>query len=114
MPTRESQVGYARSEYPFWTSNVSNVLNDRYRADWLKCFEKNATKQAAAAQRLAMSDVKRSLLDFCSMAASYGVTLGKHFRCYPLDLGMAAHDTNLRHWAFPGQMPHECGPGDTS
>lgn len=65
------------------SSNASNDLNDKYRADLVQYFEKNVTRQAAALQRLAMFDVKRSVLEFCSMAASYSVMLRKHFRSYP-------------------------------
>ena len=65
------------------SSNASNELNDKYRADLVQYFEKNVTRQAAALQRLAMFDVKRSILEFCSMAASYSVMLRKHFRSYP-------------------------------
>ncbi len=72
------------------SSNASNELNDKYRADLVQYFEQNVTRQAAALQRLAMFDVKRSILEFCSMAASYSVTLRKHFRSYPELIGYSS------------------------
>jgi hypothetical protein len=72
------------------SSNASNELNDKYRADLVQYFEKNVTRQAAALQRLAMFDVKRSILEFCSMAASYSVMLRKHFRSYPELIGYSS------------------------
>lgn len=72
------------------SSNASNALNDKYRADLVQYFERTVTRQAATLQRLAMFDVKRSILEFCSLAASYSVMLRKHFRSYPELIGYSS------------------------
>jgi hypothetical protein len=65
------------------SANASNFLNNKYRAGLVQFFERAVTRDAQALRRLAMFDVKRSVLEFCSLAASYSVTLRKHFRSYP-------------------------------
>jgi hypothetical protein len=65
------------------SANASIALNDKYRSNLVQFFEREVTREAEALKRLAMFDVKRSVLDFCSMAASYSVMLRKHFRSYP-------------------------------
>ncbi len=65
------------------SANASIALNDKYRANLVQFFERHVTREAEALKRLAMFDVKRSVLEFCSIAASYAVTLRKHFRSYP-------------------------------
>ncbi|WP_416545713.1 AAA domain-containing protein [Limnohabitans sp. DCL3] len=65
------------------SSNASIALNDKYRANLVQFFERNVTREAQALKRLAMFDIKRSVLEFCSIAASYSVMLRKHFRSYP-------------------------------
>lgn len=64
-------------------SNASNDLNEKYRTDLVQFFERSVSREASRLQRLAMFDVKRSILEFCSLAASYSVMLRKHFRSYP-------------------------------
>lgn len=65
------------------SSNASIALNDKYRANLVQFFERNVTREAQALKRLAMFDIKRSVLEFCSISASYSVMLRKHFRSYP-------------------------------
>jgi hypothetical protein len=72
------------------SANASNQLNDKYRANLVQFFERNITRDAQALQRLAMFDVKRSVLEFCSLAASYSVMLRKHFRSYPELIGYSS------------------------
>lgn len=61
-------------------SNASVALNDKYRADLVQFFERSVTREASALQRLSMFDVKKSILEFCSLSASYSIMLRKHFR----------------------------------
>lgn len=63
-------------------ANASIALNEKYRADLVNYFRTNVSHEAATLERLAMFDVKRSVLEFCSLAASYTVMLRKHFRSY--------------------------------
>lgn len=65
------------------SSHASNAINDKYRSNLVQFFERNVRRDAESLQRLAMFDVKRSILEFCSMAASYSIMLRKHFRSYP-------------------------------
>lgn len=65
------------------SANASIRLNDKYRANLVQFFKRNVTREAEALKRLAMFDVKRSVLEFCSIAASHSVMLRKHFRSYP-------------------------------
>lgn len=65
------------------SSNASNELNEKYRSDLVQFFERNVSREASILQRLAMFDVKKSILEFCSLCASYSIMLRKHFRSYP-------------------------------
>ena len=71
-------------------ANASIALNDKYRADLVQFFERSVSRDAATLQRLAMFDVKRSILEFCSLAASYSVMLRKHFRSYQELIGYSS------------------------
>jgi hypothetical protein len=64
------------------SSNASNATNEKYRAALVQFFQRNVRDDAESLQRLAMFDVKRSILEFCSMAASFTIMLRKHFRSY--------------------------------
>lgn len=72
------------------SANASIAVNDKYRANLVQFFERNVTREPEALQRLAMFDVKRSVLEFCSLAASYSVMLRKHFRSYPELIGYSS------------------------
>jgi very-short-patch-repair endonuclease len=72
------------------SANASNELNDKYRANLVQFFESSVTRQADILQRLAMFDVKKSILEFCSLAASYSVMLRKHFRSYQELIGYSS------------------------
>ncbi|MEJ8837781.1 ATP-binding protein [Ramlibacter sp. AN1133] len=65
------------------SSNASIAINEKYRSNLVQFFERNVSRDAEALQRLAMFDVKRSVLEFCSIAASFSIMLRKHFRSYP-------------------------------
>jgi hypothetical protein len=65
------------------SSNASNALNEKYRSDLVQFFERNVSREASVLQRLAMFDVKKSILEFCTLCASYAIMLRKHFRSYP-------------------------------
>ncbi|MGY4829189.1 AAA domain-containing protein [Sphaerotilaceae bacterium SBD11-9] len=65
------------------SSNASVATNEKYRSNLVSFFEKTVQRDAATLQRLAMFDVKKSILEFCSLAASYTIMLRKHFRSYP-------------------------------
>lgn len=72
------------------SANASNALNDKYRSDLVNYFRANVSQQADVLERLSMFDVKRSVLEFCSLAASYSVMLRKHFRSYPELIGFSS------------------------
>lgn len=65
------------------SSNASIATNEKYRSNLTSFFEKTVQRDAATLQRLAMFDVKKSILEFCSLASSYTIMLRKHFRSYP-------------------------------
>lgn len=65
------------------SSNASIAINDKYRSNLVQFFQKNVRHDAGTLQRLSMFDVKRSVLEFCSLSASYAIMLRKHFRSYP-------------------------------
>lgn len=65
------------------SSNASVAINEKYRSNLVQFFERNVQRDAESLQRLSVFDVKRSILEFCSMAASYTIMLRKHFRSYP-------------------------------
>jgi len=64
------------------SANASIATNDKYRADLVAHFERNVSREASVLQRLSMFDVKRSILEFCSLGANYSIMLRKHFRSY--------------------------------
>lgn len=72
------------------SANASIATNEKYRSNLVNFFERSVTKDAAALQRLAMFDVKKSILDFCSLASSYTIMLRKHFRSYPDLIGYSS------------------------
>src|SRR5690606_23933155 len=64
--------------------------NDKYRSDLVNYFRSNVSQEADVLERLSMFDVKRSVLEFCSLAASYSVMLRKHFRSYAELIGFSS------------------------
>lgn len=64
------------------SANASIALNEKYRSDLVNYFNKAGKRDAATLSRLAMFDVKKSILEWCSMAASFSIVLRKHFRSY--------------------------------
>ncbi len=72
------------------SSNASIELNDKYRSNLVNHFRTHISQQADVLQRLGMFDVKRSILDFASLTASYEVMLRKHFRSYPELIGYSS------------------------
>jgi len=71
-------------------ANASIELNQKYRSNLENFFRRNVSEDAAVLQRLAMFDVKKSILDFCSLCASYSVMLRKHFRSYQELIGYSS------------------------
>lgn len=71
-------------------ANASIALNEKYRSDLVNYFRTHVSHEAATLERLAMFDVKRSVLEFCSLAASYTVMLRKHFRSYQELIGYSS------------------------
>jgi len=81
------------------SSNASIATNEKYRAALLSNFRKNVRSDAQAIERLSMFDVKRSILEFCSLAANYSIMLRKHFRSYPELIGYSSrtfYDSQLQ------------------
>lgn len=72
------------------STNASIALNDRYRSDLVNYFRTHVSHDADVLERLSMFDVKRSVLEFCSLAASYSVMLRKHFRSYAELIGFSS------------------------
>lgn len=72
------------------SANASIALNDKYRSDLVNYFRSNVSQEADVLERLSMFDVKRSVLEFCSLAASYSVMLRKHFRSYAELIGFSS------------------------
>lgn len=72
------------------SANASIALNDQYRSQLVQFFEREVTRDRESLERLAMFDVKRSVLEFCSLAASWTVMLRKHFRSYPELIGYSS------------------------
>lgn len=72
------------------SSNASIELNEKYRSNLVNHFRANVSQQADVLQRLGMFDVKRSILDFASLTASYEVMLRKHFRSYQELIGYSS------------------------
>lgn len=72
------------------SANASIELNDKYRSDLVNYFRNNVSQQADILERLSMFDVKKSILEFCSLSASYSVMLRKHFRSYQELIGYSS------------------------
>ena len=72
-------------------ANASIALNEKYRADLVNYFRSNVSHEAHTLERLAMFDVKKSVLEFASLAASYTVMLRKHFRSYQELIGYSSN-----------------------
>lgn len=72
------------------SSYASIETNNKYRSDLVRHFRSTISEQADVLQRLGMFDVKRSILDFASLTASYDVMLRKHFRSYPELIGYSS------------------------
>jgi len=72
------------------SANASIATNDKYRADLVAYFERNVSREASVLQRLSMFDVKRSILEFCSLGANYSIMLRKHFRSYAELIGYSS------------------------
>jgi len=72
------------------SSNASNELNDKYRSDLNRYFTANVSQKADVLERLGMFDIKRSVLDFATLTASYEAMLLKHFRSYPELIGYSS------------------------
>lgn len=72
------------------SANASIATNEKYRSNLVNFFERSVSKDAATLQRLSMFDVKKSVLEFCSLASSYTIMLRKHFRSYPELIGYSS------------------------
>ncbi|WP_414487053.1 AAA domain-containing protein [Stenotrophomonas maltophilia] len=72
------------------SANASNQQNEKYRAELDGYFSREVTTKADVLQRLAMFDVKRSILEFCTASGSYTTMLTKHFRSYPELIGYSS------------------------
>jgi hypothetical protein len=72
------------------SANASIATNERYRAELVQYFRRDARADAQALERLSLFDVKRSVLEFCSLAASYTIMLRKHFRSFPELIGYSS------------------------
>ena len=64
------------------SSQASNELNQQSLSEINRLFTKRVTKDAGRLQRLAMFDVKKSVLEFVDYCANYKTMLRKHFRGY--------------------------------
>jgi superfamily I DNA and/or RNA helicase len=64
------------------SSQASNELNQQSLSDIKRFFSQKVTRDAGRLQRLAMFDVKRSVLEFVDSCANYKTMLRKHFRGY--------------------------------
>lgn len=62
------------------SANASNERNNAFRTDLKAFFTAKVAKDAARLQRLAMFDVKASVLEFFELCANYSTMLRKHFR----------------------------------
>ena len=72
------------------SANSSIATNEKYRSNLVNFFESNISKDPATLQRLSMFDVKKSILEFCSLTSSYTTMLRKHFRSYPELIGYSS------------------------
>jgi AAA domain len=64
------------------SAQASNAVNDAHLADIEAHFRQKVSKAADRIQRLKTFDVKKSVLDFFELIASYSDMLRKHFRGY--------------------------------
>jgi hypothetical protein len=64
------------------SSQASNELNQQCRSDIERLFRNKVSQDAGRLQRLAMFDVKKSVLEFVESCANYKTMLRKHFRGY--------------------------------
>ena len=64
------------------SSQASIELNQQCRSDIERFFRAKVSKDAGRLQRLAMFDVKKSVLEFVESCANYKTMLRKHFRGY--------------------------------
>ncbi len=64
------------------SSNASIALNQKYRGELEAYFRREVSTQADMLERLSYFDVKRSVLEFCTLCANYSIMLRKHFRSY--------------------------------
>jgi hypothetical protein len=71
-------------------ANASVVQNEKHRSQLVNFFESEVSREADILKRLSMFDVKKSILEFCSLAANYNVMLRKHFRSYSELIGYSS------------------------
>lgn len=64
------------------SAQASNAVNESHLADIEAHFRQNVSKAADKIQRLKQFDVKKSVLEFFDLIASYSDMLRKHFRGY--------------------------------
>jgi hypothetical protein len=64
------------------SSQASNELNQQCRGDLERLFRQKVSNDAGRLQRIAMFDVKKSVLEFVDNCANYKTMLRKHFRGY--------------------------------
>lgn len=64
------------------SSQASIELNQQCRSDIERFFRAKVSRDAGRLQRLAMFDVKKSVLEFVESCANYKTMLRKHFRGY--------------------------------
>jgi hypothetical protein len=64
------------------SSQANNELNQQCRSDIERLFRNKVSRDAGRLQRLAMFDVKKSVLEFVESCANYKTMLRKHFRGY--------------------------------
>ena len=72
------------------STNASNALNEKYRADLVAYFRSEISTQADLLQRLSYFDVKKSVLEFSQLCANYSIMLRKHFRSYQELIGYSS------------------------
>lgn len=73
-------------------ANASIEQNEKYRAELTHYVRTNVSDKSDVLQRLAMFDVKKSILDFAQLTASYEVMLRKHFRSYQELIGYSSRE----------------------
>lgn len=72
------------------SSNASIEQNEKYRSNLVNYVRQNISERADVLQRLSMFDVKKSVLDFARLTASYEVMLRKRFRSYTELIGYSS------------------------